>query len=69
MMVSSPTIERLRALPEAEVHVHLEGCFEACLLEQWANKFGKPMPRPRESLFRFEGLANFPSDQCTRCRI
>ena len=29
------------------------------LLEQWARKFGEPMPRPRESLFRFEGLADF----------
>ena len=56
---SSPTIERLRALPKAEVHVHLEGCFEASLLEQWANKFGEPMPRSREQLFRFEGLADF----------
>ena len=36
----SPTIARLVALPKAEVHVHLEGCFEASLLEQWANKFG-----------------------------
>jgi adenosine deaminase len=41
------TIERLRALPKAEVHVHLEGCFSADLLEQWASKFGEPMPRPR----------------------
>ncbi len=59
MTAASPTIERLRALPKAEVHVHLEGCFEASLLEQWANKFGEPMPRPRERLFRFEGLADF----------
>jgi adenosine deaminase len=55
----STAIERLRALPKAEVHVHLEGCFDAALLEQWAQKFGEPMPRPRESLFRFEGLADF----------
>jgi adenosine deaminase len=41
------------------VHVHLEGCFDAALLEGWARKFGEPMPRPRESLFRFEGLADF----------
>jgi adenosine deaminase len=53
------TIERLRALPKAEVHVHLEGCFSADLLEQWAGKFGELMPRPRETLFRFEGLADF----------
>jgi adenosine deaminase len=52
-------VERLRTLPKAEVHVHLEGCFDAVLLEQWARKFGEPMPRPRESLFRFEGLADF----------
>jgi adenosine deaminase len=52
-------IERLRALPKAEVHVHLEGCFDAALLEAWARKFGEPMPRPRESLFKFEGLADF----------
>jgi adenosine deaminase len=56
---TSSAIERLRALPKAEVHVHLEGCFDAILLEQWAKKFGEPMPRPRESLFRFEGLADF----------
>lgn len=55
----SPTIARLVALPKAEVHVHLEGCFEASLLEQWANKFGETMPRPREHLFRFDGLADF----------
>jgi len=54
-----PTIERLRALPKAEVHVHLEGCFEVELLAHWAHKFGEALPRPRESLFRFEGLADF----------
>lgn len=52
-------LDRLRALPRAEVHVHLEGCFEASLLESWANRFGEPLPRPRESLFRFDGLADF----------
>jgi adenosine deaminase len=54
-----PTIDRLRALPKAEVHVHLEGCFDAELLAHWAHKFGEPLPRPRESLFRFAGLADF----------
>ena len=59
MTHTSSAFERLRALPKAEVHVHLEGCFDAALLEQWAKKFGEPMPRPRETLFHFEGLADF----------
>ena len=52
-------LERLRALPKAEVHVHLEGCFDPLLLEQWARRQGVAMPRPRERLLRFEGLADF----------
>ena len=54
-----PPIDRLRALPKAEVHAHLEGCFEPTVLEQWAAQAGVPMPRPRERLFDFEGLADF----------
>ena len=49
----------LRALPKAEVHVHLEGCFEALILEKWAAEAAVPMPRPREQLFEFKGLADF----------
>ena len=50
--------ESLHALPKAEVHVHLEGCFEPETLESWATQAGVPMPRPRERLFSFEGLAD-----------
>lgn len=53
------SIDRLCALPKAEVHAHLEGCFEPGLLEQWARQARVPMPRPRERLFEFEGLADF----------
>ena len=49
----------LRSLPKAEVHVHLEGCFEPETLEQWAGEAGAPMPRPRDKLFHFDGLADF----------
>ena len=56
---STSEIGRLRALPKAEVHVHLEGCFEPAVLEQWARRAGVSMPRPRESLLRFSGLADF----------
>jgi adenosine deaminase len=56
---STTDLDRLRTLPRAEVHVHLEGCFDAALLEQWARRFGEPLPRPRERLFEFAGLADF----------
>lgn len=56
---STPNIERLRALPKAEVHLHLEGCFEPAVLAQWAAQEGVPLPRPREDLLRFAGLADF----------
>lgn len=49
----------LTALPKAEVHVHLEGTFEPDLLERWALAARVPMPRPREELLRFSGLADF----------
>jgi len=52
-------IDRLRALPKAEVHAHLEGCFEPSVLEQWAAQANVPMPRPRDRLFEFNGLADF----------
>ncbi len=53
------TAERLRDLPKAEVHVHLEGCFDADTLERWAAEAGVPMPRPKDRLFAFQGLADF----------
>jgi adenosine deaminase len=50
---------RLRALPKAEVHVHLEGTLDPLQLGKWAEAAGVPMPRPPEELLRFEGLADF----------
>jgi adenosine deaminase len=58
-MSATPPLDRLRALPKAEVHAHLEGCFEPAVLEQWAAQAGVPMPRPRDRLLQFEGLADF----------
>jgi adenosine deaminase len=55
-----PTEEaRLKALPKAEVHLHLEGCFEAALIAEWAQTEGVSLPRPQEDLFKFSGLADF----------
>lgn len=50
---------RLKALPKAEVHLHLEGCFEAALIAQWARTEGVALPRAQEDLFKFSGLADF----------
>ena len=38
------TDERIRRLPKAEVHVHLEGCFEPSDVEQLAREAGETMP-------------------------
>src|SRR5260221_10437184 len=48
------------ALPKAEVHVHLEGCFEIDDVVRLAAESGEPLPRPRERLMAFgEGLSEF----------
>lgn len=54
-----PDLDRLRALPKAEVHAHLEGCFEPDVLAAWAGQAGVAMPRDRDHLLQFEGLADF----------
>ena len=57
-MSTDAPLDRLRALPKAEVHAHLEGCSEPAVLAQWAAQAGVAMPRPREQLLQFEGLAD-----------
>jgi adenosine deaminase len=59
MTTPLPHLDRLKTLPKAEVHVHLEGCFEPAVLERWATEAGVPMPRSREELLRFAGLQDF----------
>ncbi len=54
-----PESSRLKSLPKAEVHLHLEGCFEAVTIAQWAKAEGVALPRPQEDLFTFSGLADF----------
>ena len=57
---SAPQTEAMfRALPKAEVHVHLEGTFEPETLEAWAREAGVAMPKPREELLNFQDLADF----------
>ena len=50
---------RLKSLPKAEVHLHLEGCFDAETIARWAKAEGLALPRPQEDLFKFSGLADF----------
>lgn len=57
--MTSTRTDRLRTLPKAEVHVHLEGTFDAATLERWSREARVVMPRPRERLFEFQGLADF----------
>jgi adenosine deaminase len=37
------TAEQVRELPKAEVHVHLEGCFEPADVEALARAAGEPV--------------------------
>lgn len=53
------SLEHLRALPKAEVHVHIEGCFDEDTLERWATQAGIALPRPKERLFEFRQLGDF----------
>jgi len=48
-----------QTLPKAEVHIHLEGCLDLDEVVALSAKAGLPLPRPREELLRFEGLADF----------
>ena len=57
--LDAPESSRLKSLPKAEVHLHLEGCFEAVTIAQWAEAEGVALPRPQEDLFKFSGLADF----------
>ena len=50
---------RLRTLPKAEIHLQIEGSFDAATLEQLAMHAGKPMPRPCDKLLEFARLADF----------
>ncbi len=51
--------QRLRALPKAEIHVHLEGCLSKGQIIDLAAAAGEPLPRPADDLFSFAALSEF----------
>ena len=50
---------RIRTLPKAEIHLHIEGCFDIALVERLAATAREAMPRPRDTLLQFSDLAEF----------
>src|ERR1700761_2604401 len=46
-----PDEDAIRALPKAEVHVHLEGTFELADLLELSKAAGEPLPGPARTLF------------------
>jgi adenosine deaminase len=53
---SAVTDAYVTALPKAEVHVHLEGCFEPADVERLAAESGETLPRPAEQFLDTAGL-------------
>lgn len=52
-------VNRYQRLPKAEIHIHLEGCFDLPEIERLAAEAGEPLPRPVDQLFEVSGLLNF----------
>lgn len=52
-------VTRLRAMPKAEIHIHLEGCFDPDLIVALARENAVSLPRPEPDLLKFSGLAEF----------
>ncbi len=66
-----PDLAFVTALPKAEVHVHLEGCFEVDDLVSLAVTHGEDLPRPPERLFEFssfDAFLDFLSWSCSLVR-
>lgn len=59
MTPPSADLARLRRLPKAEIHVHLEGCLSCTQIVSLARTAGEALPRPPEHLFTFANLPDF----------
>jgi adenosine deaminase len=47
--------ERFVTLPKAEIHIHLEGCFDPDEIVRLAEENREPLPRPRERILDWQG--------------
>jgi adenosine deaminase len=54
--VTAVSAAAVQALPKAEVHVHLEGCFAPADIARLAAESGETLPRPVATLFDMTGL-------------
>ncbi|GAB0116846.1 adenosine deaminase [Acidisoma sp. 7E03] len=59
MTSGSADRQRLRALPKAEIHIHLEGSLAQDQILALAAAAGESLPRPAETLFSFRTLTEF----------
>lgn len=50
-----------KTLPKAEIHIHLEGCFDTRTIVALAAENKVPLPRPESELLSFTGLSDFLS--------
>ena len=51
----------LKTLPKAEIHIHLEGCFDTPTIVALAAQNNVALPRPESELLSFTGLSDFLS--------
>ena len=51
--------EFLRAIPKAELHVHMVGAIRPSTLAELARKHGIGLPRPERELYRYQGFHEF----------
>lgn len=49
----------IKQLPKVELHIHLEGTLDLDLIMELSQKNKVTLPRPREELIQFTGLADF----------
>jgi adenosine deaminase len=60
----------LRALPKAELHVHLEGSIRIATIRELADRNGSALPRGlREDAWRFDGFMDFIGNYGEACAL